>query len=34
MFANPNKLKDFFNGKKEQTTQIKRYKLARKIFKL
>lgn len=34
MFANPNKFKDFFVGKKEQATQIKRYKLARKIFKL
>ena len=34
MFVNPDEFKVFAIGKKEQTTQMKRYKLATKIFKL
>ena len=34
MFVNPDKFKVFVIDKKEQTTQMKRYKLATKIFKL
>ena len=34
MFVNPGKFKVFVIDKKEQTKQMKRYKLATKIFKL
>ena len=34
MFVDPDKFKAFVIDKKEQTTQMKRYKLATKIFKL
>ena len=34
MFANPDKFKAFVIDKKEQTAEMKRYKLATRIFKL